>query len=196
VGATSAPSTVTVIGPDAELTSPAAGSTLAGPSTTFTWTPGEGATAYEFWLGSTGRGSNNLYSSGSITATSVTAKLPVNGETIYARLFTNHSGTWVSTNYTFTAAAQAVLTSPASGSKVTGPSMTFTWSAATPAPTAYQLWVGSTGVGSNNIYSSGAITATSANVTHLPTTSETLYVRLYTEFGSTWVHTDLTFQSQ
>ena len=38
----------------------------------------------------------------------------------------------------------------------------------------------------------GSITATSTTVGHLPT-SGTVYVRLYTEFGDTWVHTDYTF---
>lgn len=191
VAANSAPATVTV-GPEAQITSPAAGSTLTGPSTTFTWSAGYDATSYKLWLGSTGVDSNNLYSGAGTTGKSATATLPVNGETIYARLFTESNGTWTAINYTYTAAAQAKLTVPAAGSKVTGPSMKFSWSAATPSPTAYDLWVGTTGVGSANIYSSGSITATSTTVGHLPT-SGTVYVRLYTEFGDTWVHTDYTF---
>jgi hypothetical protein len=64
------------------------------------------ATQYQFWLGSTGVGSNNLYSSGATNAMSVTrTNMPTNGETIYARLYTNYNGTWVHTDYTFTAAA-------------------------------------------------------------------------------------------
>src|ERR1019366_2407680 len=78
----------------ATLTSPLPGASLSGTSITFSWTAVTGACGYKLWLGSTGAGSNNLYNSGAKTATSVTVKaLPVNGETIYARLFTNFNGT-------------------------------------------------------------------------------------------------------
>jgi hypothetical protein len=87
------------------LTSPTPGSTLTGASVKFTWTTVPGATGYILSLGTTGAGSYNLYYSGSITATSVTvSKLPTNGSTIYARLTTNFNGTWVHTDYTYTAA--------------------------------------------------------------------------------------------
>ncbi len=65
------------------------GSTLAGPSVTFSWTTAAGATGYYLWLGSTGVGTHNLYSSGLQAGNSVTPPaLPTNGESIYARLFT------------------------------------------------------------------------------------------------------------
>ncbi|MGA3162520.1 MAG: Ig-like domain repeat protein, partial [Terracidiphilus sp.] len=72
----------------ATLTSPTQGTTFAGSSQTFTWNPAAGATGYTLFLGSTGVGSNNLLDAHA-TATTVTANsLPVNGETIYARLIT------------------------------------------------------------------------------------------------------------
>jgi hypothetical protein len=56
---------------------------------------------YQLWLGSTGAGLNNLYSSGVLTGTSTAAiSLPANGETIYARLYTNFNGKWTSVNFT------------------------------------------------------------------------------------------------
>jgi ribosomal protein S8E len=89
----------------AALTSPAPGSTLAGATATFTWTPAAGATSYSLWLGSTGVGSSDLYNSHSITATSATVSgLPTNGETIYARLNVITNGIAVHTDYTYTAA--------------------------------------------------------------------------------------------
>jgi hypothetical protein len=175
--------------------SPAVGATLAGPSQTFTWTAATGANAnaYQFWIGSTGVGSNNLYSSGVYYATSVTrTNLPTNGETLYARLYTDYHGTWVHQDYTLTAAAASVLTSPAPSSTLSGADVTFHWSTA-PGASGYQLWLGTTGVGSNNLYSSGAITATSVTRTNLPTNGETTYARLYTNYNGTWVHTDCTF---
>jgi hypothetical protein len=175
--------------------SPAVGATLAGPVQTFTWTTATGANAaaYQFWLGSTGAGSNDVYSSGVIHTTSVTrTTLPVNGETLYARIYTDYNGTWVHQDYTLVAAAQATPTSPAPNSTLPGASVQFTWSAATGGATQYQLWLGSTGVGSNNLYSSGAITATTVTRNNLPTNGEKIYARLYTNFSGTWTHIDYT----
>jgi len=88
----------------AVMTSPAAGSVLGGSTVTFTWSASVGGRGYSLWLGSTGAGSDNLYSSHETTGTSVTAKgLPTNGETIYARLFTNINGSWEYNDYTFIA---------------------------------------------------------------------------------------------
>jgi len=175
------------------ITSPTPGSTLAGPSVTFTWSGGGGATAYQLWLGSTGVNSQDLYSSGPTTGNSVTApNLPTNGETIYARLYVLINGFWNHEDYTFTAASAPALASPAPGSTLTGSSATFTWSPGS-GVTAYKLRVGSTGVNSNDLYSSAAITATSVNVTTLPTNGETIYVRLYMEIDGVWNREDYTY---
>jgi hypothetical protein len=169
------------------------GATLPGPVTTFTWTSSAQAGAYQFWLGTTGVGSNNLFSSGVAHYTSVTrTNIPTNGETIYARLYTDLGGAWVHQDYTLTAATASVLTSPAPSSTLTGASVTFNWSTAAGA-TQYQLWLGSTGVGSNNLYSSGATTATSVRRTNIPTTGGTVYARLFTNYNGAWVHTDYTY---
>jgi hypothetical protein len=176
----------------AAMTSPAPSSILTGPNVTFSWTAGAGATAYELYLGSTGAGSNNLYSSGSKTVTSLTVNaLPANGETIYARLLTDFNGSWGYTDYTYTADTHALITSPAQGTLLPGPNATFTWSAATGA-TAYELYLGSTGVGSSNLYSSGSLTGTSFTAANLPTNGETIYARVLTNFGGTWSSADST----
>jgi hypothetical protein len=87
----------------AALTSPTPGSTLAGSAVTFTWTPATGATTYALNLGSTVGGSD-LYNSGHVTGTSVTATgLPANGEPIYAKLWAFVNNAWVTTNYSYTA---------------------------------------------------------------------------------------------
>ncbi|HTX75730.1 MAG TPA: protease pro-enzyme activation domain-containing protein [Terracidiphilus sp.] len=173
------------------LTSPTPSTVLVGPSVTFTWSAAPGSTDYGFRLGTT-VGGNNLYGSGPITATSATLNnLPTNGETIYARLTTFYGSTQVYTDYTFTAATQAALTSPTPSSTLSGSSVTFTWSAA-PGSTDYGLRLGTT-VGGNNLYGSGPITATSATPTNLPTNGETIYARLTTFYGSIQVYTDYTF---
>jgi hypothetical protein len=177
------------------LTTPMPGSTLTGSSTAFSWTSVTGATGYILALGSTGAGSTNLYYSGSTTNTSATVTgLPINGEMIYARLFTQINATWVHTDYTYHAVteAQAVLTTPTPSSTLAGTSVTFSWTAA-PSATGYILSLGSTGAGSTNLYYSGSTTATSVNVTGLPINGETIYARLFTQLGGSWVHTDYTY---
>jgi hypothetical protein len=89
----------------AALSSPAAGSTLPGPSATFTWTAATGATGYKLWLG-TKPGVYDIYTTGVTTATSASpASLPTNGETIYVRLWTSYNTTLVYTDYTYKAYA-------------------------------------------------------------------------------------------
>ena len=89
---------------------------------------------------------------------------------------------------------EAVITTPAPGSSLGGSSVTFQWNAATGA-TAYEVYVGSTGVGSSNIFeSSAAMTGTSQAVTGIPT-SGTVYVRVWSYLGGVfWTSTDFTFK--
>jgi hypothetical protein len=79
----------------------------------------------------------------------------------------------------------ATMTSPASGSQISGSSATFTWSAGI-GVTAYKLSVGTTAPGSSNIYASPALATTSAAVSGLPTSGITLYVTLSSEIGGVW----------
>jgi len=171
----------------------ASGGTLAGPVETFTWTAVPGATTYDLWLGTTGVGSNNLWGSGSTTATSVTfGGLPTNGETIYARLWVTVNGTLQHFDYTFTAATRAALTLPAPGSTLSNPSATFTWSAGVNA-VAYDLWLGTAGVGSNNLWGSGITTARSVTFGGLPTNGGKIYARLFTYFNGGVAYSDFTY---
>jgi hypothetical protein len=86
----------------------------------------------------------------------------------------------------------AVLTSPAPSGTLPGPSATFQWTAPTGA-TNYTLWLGSTGVGSNNLWGSGATTGTSVTFSALPTNGETIYARLFTTLNGASVHNDYTY---
>jgi hypothetical protein len=139
-------------------------------------------------------GSTNVYNSGWRNALSWTATgLPTNGETLYVMLSTDYNGLVAKSNTTYLAATAAVLTTPAPNSTLSGSSVTFDWSAATGAPTQYYLSIGSTGVGSSNIYNSGWRNVTSWEATGLPTNGEALYVRLSTDYGGTMVHNDYTY---
>jgi len=75
----------------------------------------------------------------------------------------------VHNDYSYTAEANvpATMTSPSQGSTFAGSSVTFNWTSETGA-TGYYLWIGSTGVGSNNIYNSAEKTTTSYTFTQMP----------------------------
>jgi hypothetical protein len=181
--------------PPATMTTPANGSTLTGPSVTFSWTSEAGATLYYLSIGSTGVGSTNIFNSGWRDVTSWTATLlPTNGETLYVRLSTDYSGTVVHNDYTYKASTQAAVTSPTTGSTLTGPSVTFDWSAATGA-NLYYLSIGSTGVGSNNLFNTGWRDVTSWTATGLPTNGETVYVRITTDYNGLVEHSDTSYKA-
>jgi hypothetical protein len=92
--------------------------------------------------------------------------------------------------------APGAMVSPSPGSVLSSSSQTFTWSAGS-GVTGYQLWVGTTGVGSQNVgtYSKGAATGNtvSTSVTGLPTEGATLYVRLLSEIQGNWQSADYTY---
>jgi hypothetical protein len=87
---------------DPSLSIPTPGTTLSGSTVTFAWTPGS-ATTFKFQLGSY-TGGNGLYGSGQTTKTSETvSNLPVNGDTIHARLSYLAGGVWKYIDYVYTA---------------------------------------------------------------------------------------------
>jgi hypothetical protein len=141
-------------------------------------------------------GSSNLKNLGITSGTSVAVTgLPTNGETIYARLWTSYSGVKEYFDYTYTATTQAALTSPLPSSTLTGPNLTFSWTAAAGA-TEYYFWLGSTGVGSSNLKNLGITSGTSVAVTGLPTNGETIYARLWTSWNGVKVYTDYTYTAE
>ncbi len=176
------------------LSSPAPGSTL-GTSATFTWTQGTGVSSYRLQLGTTGVGTNDLYDSGWTTGTSATvSSIPSNGVTVFVRLYSMVSGIEHSSDYTFTESGTAVpaaLSSPTPGTTL-GSSATFTWTKGT-GVNSYRLWLGTSGVGTNDLFDSGWTTATSATVSSVPSNGVTVFVRLYSKVGATLQSSDYTF---
>ena len=166
---------------------------LSGSTVTFSWNVGSHVTAYQLQVGTTGAGSQDLFNSGSITsATATVTGLPLNGATVYVRLSSMIAGAWQYIDYTYTAAAKSAMISPVPGSVLSGSTVTFAWSAGL-GVTDYLLELGTTGVGSQNLFNSGGITATSATVTGLPTNGATVYARLCSKIGGAWQYTDYTY---
>jgi hypothetical protein len=116
---------------------------------------------------------------------------------LYVRLYSWFNGAWQSADYTYVAygsPTQAALTTPTPNTltALSGTSVAFTW---TPGNTATQfdLLVGTTGVGSGNLYNSGIVTATTEIVSDLPSDGVKLYVRLYSWVNGAWQYTDYTY---
>jgi hypothetical protein len=179
----------------AAIVSPVPGSQLAGSSTTFSWTPGVGATSYLLYVGTTGTGSSNIFNSGSTTATSLTVSaIPTNASNLYVRLFSMVNGYQQFMDYIFAEAgtpAEVALISPASGSQFTGSTVNFSWTAG--SATDYQLYLGTTGSGTDNLHNSGLISATALAVSGLPTSGDTVYARLRWMVAGMWKYADYTF---
>lgn len=99
----------------------------------------------------------------------------------------------ISLSGTGQASSTPAITSPAPGNVLPGSSATFTWSTGSGVST-WQLWLGTTGVGSGNlgVYSMRGTTASSlsASVTGLPTTGGTVYVRLFYVLNGNWIASD------
>jgi hypothetical protein len=88
-------------------------------------------------------------------------------------------------------AAPATMTSPVQGSKLTGSTATFNWSAGD-GPTEYLLYVG-TAPHSDNLALVRPTTALSATVTNLPTVGAPIYVTLFSLLNGTWVSQAYTY---
>jgi hypothetical protein len=180
----------------AVLTTPAGGATLSGSSITFVWSAGTGVTAYWLDVG-TAPGQANIFGQNVGIATSQTVTgIPTDGSTIYVKLWTLLGGTWVSNEYTFKAAGvntKAAIITPISGSTLPGASATFTWAASSGAG-AYWLDVGSA-VGQGNIFGQNVGLTTSQTVNGLPTNGSTVYVKLWTLLGGTWLSNDYTYKA-
>jgi hypothetical protein len=113
------------------------------------------------------------------------------------RLYSLINGAWLYTDYTYVASGsptQAALTTPTpnTSNALSGTSVTFSWTPGNIA-THFEFFVGTTRVGSSNLYNSGNVTATTETVSGLPSNGETFYVRLYSLINGAWQYTDYTY---
>jgi photosystem II stability/assembly factor-like uncharacterized protein len=188
--------TVTGATTPAEILSPPPGSFLPGASTTFTWSKGRGVSGYWLYVG-TSVGAGDLYSASQGSATSTTVSgLPSDGRTLYVRLWSAIGTGWEFRDYTYrayTPPVPAEMLTPAPGSALSASSATFTWSMGT-AVSQYAIWIGSS-LANNDLYLSGALTATSVTISSLPTDGRTLYLRLWSGSGDTWSFRDYTYRA-
>lgn len=178
------------------MTSPPPGSTLAGSAVTFTWAAGSGVTAYWLDVGNYPEGANYYQSGnlGNVLSATVTG-LPENGSTVYVTLWSLVNGQWLYNQYTYTAyyvVSKGIITSPASGSTLTGSSEVFTWSAGVGC-TAYWINAGSAPLGNQYFQSGNLGNVLTTTVSGLPTDGSTVYVTLYSLAGGMWVYNQFTY---
>ncbi|MEN8693081.1 MAG: S8 family serine peptidase [Desulfobacterales bacterium] len=183
--------------PTPEITSPVPGSTLPGSSVTFQWTD-NGAAVTRWWLYvGNSLGANDLYDSGSLgTDLSHTIRdLPVDGRTIYVRLWFRIDGSWQSDDFQYTACfnCNPEITGPVPGSTLPGSSVTIQWTDNGAALTWWWLYVGNS-LGAKDIYDSGSLgTSLSHTVRGLPVDGRTIYVRLWFRIGGSWQSGDFQY---
>ena len=176
----------------AVLTFPTNGQTGVSANPTFTWNSITGAT-YTLKVGSTA-GASDVFSSGSLSSTSVTVSNLAGLKTYYVTLSTVAAQGTASSASTFTTApVLSTIIYPAPGQTGVPPvGSTFSWTAVSDAQ-AYYLKVGSA-PGLQDIFNGGAITATSQAVRNLqPNTL--YYLQIWTEIAGHWAnyHNDSTF---
>lgn len=181
----------------AELTTPPPSSTLTTSTVTFQWTGGTGVAQYGLHVG-TSPGGDNLFSRGGVTSLSATVSgLPTDGRTVYVRLWSEINGSSLYNDYTYATAAQgtsavrAELTTPPPSSTLAASTVTFQWTGGT-GVTQYGLHLG-TSVGGNDVFSQNGHRGLSATVSGLPTDGRTLYARVWSEIGGSWVYRDYTY---
>lgn len=197
VSYTSSPAT----SPLAAITSPTPGSTLEGSSTTLTWSAGTGVSQYWLAIGTT-QGGIELFGANVGSATSIRlGGFPVDGRTIYVRLWSQIDGSWTDnfTDTTFKAANAASsakiaeMVSPIPNSAMPGPAVTLSWSSGS-SVTRYWLAVGSTR-GGTEYFGADVGTVRSQTVSNLPTNGSTVFVRIWSLINATWTgnYQDVTY---
>lgn len=86
------------------MISPVPGAVLSGSTQTFSWSAGTWVQEYQLHVGSI-RGGKNYYGNSTGTSRSVSVKgLPVNGSSVYARLWWRQLGSWSYADYVYKAA--------------------------------------------------------------------------------------------
>jgi hypothetical protein len=89
----------------ARITSPAPGSILTQSAMRFAWSTGSKVTAYRLEVGTTLGGAEVFVASGAATSADV-QNIPLEGGTIYARLWSRIGGEWVKNDFLYRAADQ------------------------------------------------------------------------------------------
>jgi subtilisin family serine protease len=180
------------------FTQPAAGSTIDTRQVQFKW-KANGATVqkWELWVG-TAMGKSDIYDGPKVDP-AVRSKtvdcIPLDGETVYARLRFKIRDKWWYIDYAYATAAGTApaMVSPSPG--VLDDNMaSFEWNAGDFCVEAWKLWVGST-AGGKDLYDSGTLPGAdrSHTVKGLPYDGSIIYVRLKYKIAGSWQNINATY---
>ena len=174
---------------------PIRGTLLGASNVTFQWSPGAGPTGYRLTLGTEGPGSVNLYDTGWTKATQFTATtIPQDGVSVYARLYQEIDQRWRYTDYLYTepgTMTPAALTTPSTNPLGTS-NVLFEWTPGA-GPQMYELMLGTTGPGSNDIFHSGPTRATSVIVPSIPANGVNIHAQFWQQINLQWQTSDAVY---
>jgi hypothetical protein len=168
---------------------PGVGTVLGTTSVAFQWTTGAGVAVYQLNLSTIASGQSELFQYKGTATTATAPTIPANGATVYATLYSNINGVWVSNAYEYTESGTptpAILTSPTPGlsTKLGTTSVPFVWSSGG-GVTLYELNLSATTKGASDLYSYKG-TATNATVPNIPANGVTVYATLYSLIKGAW----------
>jgi hypothetical protein len=168
---------------------PGVGTLLGANNVTFQWTTGAGVAEYQLSLSAIAQGGSELFLYKGTLTTATALTLPANGATVYATLYSNINGVWVSNAYEYTESGTptpATLQSPTPGlTTILGTSdVLFQWSSGG-GVSLYQLNLSATTAGASDLFSYKG-TALSATVPALPANGVTVYATLYSNIKGVW----------
>ena len=173
------------------LASPAQGMTITESAVAFTWTPGSSSSRYWLYLGSAPGANDYGRFGGDANLSATTRDLPLNGQTVHARVWSLLPSGWVATDTSFEAVnpeGSAVLNYPAEGQALTGAAVLCAWTAAADA-TKYLLYLGSA-PGANDLGIYDGADNLSVETADLPVDGRTIYTRVWSLRPGGWVATD------
>ncbi|MEM7323880.1 MAG: hypothetical protein AAF531_12405 [Actinomycetota bacterium] len=188
---------------DPRFVSPQPGSDLDGAIQVFTWDLG-GIPVEFTWIyaGSSLGGSDyGRRQVGADTEASL-GGLPVDGSTVFVRVWYKTPAEWLFIDATYPAAGSAGLpafVSPVSGGRLDGASHRFRWTPGALRVDRWWLYLGSEESGSDlgvfRVDTLGGVPQTEFSVTvgGLPTDERTVHARLYYRTGESWYYSDHTF---
>jgi Zn-dependent metalloprotease/uncharacterized protein (DUF486 family) len=182
--------------PRSQMLSPAGGAFLPSSNVTFTWTRGTGVSQNFLYVGNTPGSSEYFYDYITNGSTNVSG-IPIDGRTIYVRLWSLPASGWTYLDYSYTACLNcgsnqlARITSPLNGTTFSSSAVTFNWDVGT-GNSQYFLYVGNSQGSSEYLYSS--ISGGSSTVSGLPTDGRAIWVRIWSYNGQ-WLYLDYVYKA-
>jgi hypothetical protein len=178
----------------ARITSPANGATFASSTAIFTWSPVSSSVSYYLELSSS-PGSRDIFANYVTGGSSIITGIPVDGRTVYVRLWSLIGGAWSYNEYSYKAASsvvKAAITSPVNGTTFASSTATFTWGPVSGAVT-YFLDLNSS-PGSRDIFAN-YVTGGSTTVSGIPTDGRAISVRLWSLIGGVWQYNEYAYRA-